>query len=286
MDPKEQENLVNTLHKKEGLSSLRTYQGDMATFIQSKDQSLADLALKNREGKDKKQEKSFIPEQKQSEPKSKSFLLSILGILLLIGSATVMAYLGYIYYQNQPVEILNSDSNSTIQSGETIPIEAATLNKDSLISALSSAEGKQGIAQIAINVSAKEFLNKVGFHVPSALERSLEQGFIAGTLSTSIKEPQFFLILKVKDYGIAYRDMLVWENEMPSDFTGITSASTADYQFTDLVVKNKDTRSYANKFGKVALIYTFLNSNTILITESESALTELVNTYVSGNVSR
>ncbi|GEM_PF-4927587 len=280
-NPQNKENLVESLHNKDKLQSLRTYQGDVASFIQSKDQSLSDLALKNREEKEKRQERA--PEQEKEAPtknKPTSFFISIIGIVLLIASGTVVSYLVFSYFKNKPVDVASPDLSSIIKADRSAPFgnsSIATLKLDP--------KYKTRITAIETKDSAQSFIAKQKWQVPAALLRSLEPQYMLGLYGNG-ERAEFFLILKARDYGIAYRDMLSWEKDMPNDFKEFITASTTDYMFKDLVIKNKDTRSYSGRFGKTALIYTFLNQNTILITESETALTELVNAFATGNVTR
>ncbi len=159
---------------------------------------------------------------------------------------------------------------------------------EAVISAKGNAEYSKGTTQIKMSsISAPDFVSKVKWSMPSALVRSLSSEFLTG-VTASVSKPEFFAILKVKDYGIAFRDMLGWEDDMVLDFAPIIFASTtavSDFEWNDLIVKNKDARALYYS-GKIRLIYTFINQNTVLITESESSMTALVNSFVTGNAVR
>src|SRR3989344_4980873 len=91
------EDLVDSLHNK-SLPSLRTYQGDVATFIKNKDQSLSQIALKNKEVERRKEEsaKGAGTSSPSKSPKthiSTSFMASILSIVLLCASIFTIGYI-------------------------------------------------------------------------------------------------------------------------------------------------------------------------------------------------
>lgn len=302
------EELAEALHKGK-LPSLRTYQGDIAQFIQSKDKSIADIAIKNREVKEKQIEEHVEEKQEisninfltaktpftKAKSASPNFLIYTLGIFLGVGSLAIISYIAYIHFKNVPIAVSISD-NTIIRSEKSINLDAATLTRDTFFTAISEAENnadyKRGITAANIvdtnknPISTKDFMDKIGLHLPSALDRSLGSNFIAGVYGDGLKS-QFFIVFKVNDYGIAFRDMLAWENEMPEDFAPILNlASSTQYGFKDLIVKNKDTRALTSDDGVTMLLYTFLDQNTILITKSDTALSALVNSFTVGNVIR
>ena len=326
------EELVDALHNKGKLQSLRTYQGDVANFIHDKDKSVAEIAIENKEKKEalKKSEEKAIEEEKKRQkngkdggevikkpenklydkdevkefkedtekPKSKStnFLISVLGIVLLVGSVAVGSYLLYLHYKLAPVE-LSVPSNALLRFDKVITLDSASFGRDTLSKAISTAKAdsnyNKGITNIEIldsntkqDITALQFVQRLGLQIPPALLRSLDNQFMAGLYGDGEKS-QFFMILKENDYGIAFRDMLAWEADMPNDFNPILNfTDISGYLFKDLIVKNKDTRSFSSKFGNVSLIYTFLNQKAILITESPSGVTALVNAFATGNIVR
>lgn len=257
--PENKEELTKSLHNKNLLPSLRTYQGDVASFIQSKDQSVADLAIKQRRGQEKRAREGREVETFDAPKKSNStnFLISSLAAFLLIASAGVIVYFIYARLISAPVKISNPDS---------LVQENSSLSRQS--------------------VSTSDFVSQNKLTIPPALLRSL-----SSTITVGKYKEDFFAILQTDDYGIAFRDMLAWEPNMFTELRpllNLTSTSTdySQYTFKDLIVKNKDTRSFSSPYGAPALIYTFINQNTILITQSEDSLTALINAFIAGNTVR
>ncbi|MEK7635463.1 MAG: hypothetical protein AAB446_03475 [Patescibacteria group bacterium] len=69
MDPEDKDSkkfgqVVDTLHSKQKLSSLRTYQGDMAEFIKEKNESVLSIAAKEKKRKEEREK-----EEKEEKPK-------------------------------------------------------------------------------------------------------------------------------------------------------------------------------------------------------------------------
>ena len=54
--------VIDALHSKQKLPSLRTYQGDMAEFIKSKNESVISIAVKEKEKKqEEEREQNILP---------------------------------------------------------------------------------------------------------------------------------------------------------------------------------------------------------------------------------
>ena len=58
------------------------------------------------------------------------------------------------------------------------------------------------------------------------------------------------------------------------------------FSWKDLIIKNKDTRALVDEAGQARMAYTFLDKNTILITNNLSAIGDITSIYVSRSVVR
>jgi hypothetical protein len=142
------------------------------------------------------------------------------------------------------------------------------------------------------DVQLIELLAKLKFNMPAGLARSLDKKYMVGVYGDSL-----FIIFKHTDYGIAFRDMLNWESNLYDNFSSVlvteSSASStpvshtpiSDLAFKDHIVSNKDTRAVLEG-AQVKLLYTFLDKETVLITESVSSLRGLVDAYSTRNLVR
>ena len=315
------EELVKSLHKNELLPNLRTYHGDIAEFIKSKDQSLTSITLKEQQKKQerKKEEQGKQERQKESEVEKKeiiyqnqdkskekigeNFLIYIIGIFLILGAIVTASYLLIFKGKQGPVSVVTE--KTIIPVKKTVAIDSSVLTmkilQEDFSSLRKSSDYKNGITGVIIvdsnkkvAITTSDFLNTLEWHMPSALRRTLGDEFMLGLyLSASTllpKQNDFFMILKIKDYGVAFRDMLEWERNMVTDLEPLlkvynTSTST-QFIFKDLIVKNKDTRAALSTKGEVRLIYSFLNKETILITESESAIKDILDAFLTRSTVR
>jgi hypothetical protein len=290
--------IVDALHNKNVLPSLRTYQGDVATFIKSKDQSLSDIALKNREIKEEKEIKkveeeqkkySIIPAVEQGETAKTggtNILMVLLGIFLGIASLLAISYAIYTFYKRMPVGVVPTNNDPIIKNLNSVVLSSDNLNPDSIYDAIQTIKKdpkyKEGITSIEIPLKASDFVNKMEWSIPAPLIRSMEDGFTLGVYKNKDKS-DLFMIFKIKDFGIAFRDMLAWETSMVSDLKPALNLNLNNYssdKFRDYIIKNKDTRS------NTGLIYTFLDQKTILITESDDSLIYLLNAFINKNMLR
>ena len=58
------------------------------------------------------------------------------------------------------------------------------------------------------------------------------------------------------------------------------------FNWKDLIIKNKDTRGLVNQKNQAKIAYTFLDKNTILITDSLGAIGDMSGAFASRSVAR
>ena len=84
--------LEETLHKKSALSSLRTYQGDMAKFIKDKNESVISVAIKEKERKEEREEKQENKPVKKTSSFQANLMIIISTFLLIVGGFTAFIF--------------------------------------------------------------------------------------------------------------------------------------------------------------------------------------------------
>ena len=194
--------LAKALHNSGLLPRLRTFQGDVAEFIKSKDESLASLALK--ENAQKREDKKI---QSQSRSDSQvNVLMYVLSLLLILGAVATLGYLLLIKMRQEPIEA--TSRRGLLPAQETVSISMPVLSKEALgesLSALrSSADKSEGVTALEIRegagervATANDLFIKMEFSAPGALVRTLSGVMLPGLYKSS----DFFLIFKVKDFG-------------------------------------------------------------------------------------
>lgn len=287
--------VIDALHDKKKLQSLRTYQGDVAEFIKEKDQSVASIVLKEKERKEKREELE-IKEKPKSEGglKKNALSLTISAILIILGIGA--SFYAYKNFQREPAPIIISE-NEIIPPGKIIKINVA--NREELGEMLEKADLSNGVNIMKIsnqeNVELKtapDFIKQLKLKLPSALQRILEEKYALGVLKKDENKNNFIIFL-VNDFGRGFSSMLEWENSIEKDLYFINTkqiniATSAEPLKTwkDLIVKNKDTRALVDERENIYLIYTFLDKNTILITDKKEAISEISSIYFSKSFTR
>lgn len=278
--------LVETLHNKQKLPSLRTYQGDVASAVKDKDESLTSIFFKERkkreETKPVKSEVGF------------NLTRGLLAVVLLAGSFfAVFSIYSFVKRENVPVVIserkdflpvsgffsLQNVSDKNIKDG----IDQITLGKG--ISSLDIFDEKQNKIDRAL-----DFMNLIKVNAPDYLLRNLGDKYMLGVLNDEHKTK--FLILETKDFGVAFSGMIDWEPLLAQDLGFLLENSVPEGgEWQDLISKNKDIRALVSQDGqseenRYLILYTFLSKNIILIANDLSGLENIMQDYLSGLVER
>jgi len=290
--------VIDALHKESKLPSLRTYQGDMAEFIKNKDESVVSIAVKEKERQREKakQEEKLEILQKSVPGEDQNFKRNVkiisLSLLLIGGGILAFFYVFKLMTKGpviQPVvnEEIIPDSGSVTLTGVT---------DKNLGSKLAEATPGNGISVFKIAGAngpvlpkAGDFLNFMNISLPGALQRALKDQYELGVISQN-GEKSYFIVMTVDDFGRAFSGMLDWEENMPKDLAFLdptgTATSAESLAWKDIIIKNKDTRAFANEKDQTKIVYTFLDKNTILIVNNLLAVADLSSAYASRSVVR
>ncbi|MFA6269722.1 MAG: hypothetical protein WC657_00745 [Candidatus Paceibacterota bacterium] len=233
MDPEENKEdnskefgkVIDALHNKSKLSSLRTYQGDMAEFIKSKNESVISVAVKEKERQQEKEkevkkfELAIKPKESNKSGFQVNFTMLFLSVLLIAGGGFAGFYI-FQYVTKEPSVV-------TVLKEEIIPYNNyATLNNitsDNFQSELSKLAFTNGISILKISdanslpiLKTKDLFDLLKISVPASLSRILKDQYVIGSLSKD-QQNYYFLVITVDDFGGAFSGMLEWENSMPKD---------------------------------------------------------------------
>jgi len=107
--------------------------------------------------------------------------------------------------------------------------------------------------------------------------------FKSGTSSISPNAGDLFILLKVKSFTDIFSEMKNWEKKMLTDlyqFFGVDLSAETNYLFTkdfeDGIISNKNARILKDNEGKTVLMYVFTNDDSIIITDSEATVNEII----------
>lgn len=308
MDPEKKDlqdfgKVIDELHSKQKLPSLRTYQGDMAEFIKEKNESVISVTVKEKEREEKREKIEPSEPRKPRGQNSLQVNFTVIFLSLCLVAAGSLAFWYVWNFMQKPpsappsinVAIVPYNHKITLANASkaTVSIELARLSVDNGVNIIElSDESGEPITK------AKEFFNLIGVPTEDSLWRTLRDQFVLGAIAEE-KEYAKFLIITVNDFGAAFAGMLEWEQTLEKDLSFIkpalgaeeatntsTPALTDTFSWKDLIVKNKDTRALADNKNKIKIAYTFLDKNTILIVGDLATISDLASAYASRSVVR
>ena len=88
-----------------------------------------------------------------------------------------------------------------------------------------------------------------------------------------------FLQLEISSFENAYSNILSWERTIALDLLGFmtdTEENRLNANFEDQIILEKDTRILRKNDGKVALLYSFINSKTLFLTNNIKTFEEIL----------
>lgn len=173
-------------------------------------------------------------------------------------------------------------------------------------------------------LTTEEFFTILNSRAPNGLVRSLDPNFLLGVYAFTPRE--MFAVFKVNSYDAAFAGMFEWEPSIESDIgdifinkkervdrnlnalstikssttptgeTSTTSSSTtvenspfgvfSQRRFIDRILSNKDARVLIDTNGKEAMIYTFIDKETLVVATSEKSLKEILFRLTTGRIVR
>ncbi len=235
-------------------------------------------------------------------------IVMILVSILLLGGGGTVAFYAYQFLQEPGVAPIIIDT-------EIIPYNVvstiANVSNGNIGSELQKLPAVNGITVVKISgpggqpfQNIQDFFGFLEIVPPNTLARALKDEYAMGIFSQGAGNA-YFIVLSVNDFGRAFAGMLEWESTLAEDLAfleddprtvpvpeGHPLASTSKpvkqetYTWKDIIVKNKDTRGLVNSKNQSRIAYTFLDKNTILITNNVSIIGDFASIYASRSVVR
>ena len=293
----EKSGVVDKLHNTNTLPSLRTYQGDVAEFIKDKNESVTSIAVKEKEKRREKEREQSVAASKKGDGFKINFMALVLSLLLIIAGSLTVFFVMRFLQNKEPVVTLKQ---------EIIPynseLSIANVTKDSIATELSNIPKSGGVTAIRLSDTNGKSINTtnilfsfLGVTPPGTINRSLKPEFFFGALSQE-ESTDYFIIMGVDDFGVAFAGMLDWESNLEKDLSFITNkqpevttdlddVDTSVALWKDVIIRNKDTRALMSA-NRSIIAYTFLDKNTILITNSLDSIGEISSIFAAKSVVR
>ncbi len=287
--------------KKERVSLVRTYKGDMESAIAANHLSSVNIAIAENQKLNKqiRSEKKETPNTTSDYSKNK--IIIFISIILILAGVIVISFV-YITNNktNQIISLPELPSLITTEYKDELNISA--LNKNTAVITLAS---KLNDIQIPVNnfyntyittgtstnrrlINSIEFISLTSLKIPDQMKRTLLPDFMVGMFSFGKNLP--FIIFKTSYFENTYAGMLEWEGDLEKDLqilfrlSGFENAGgiladlnpTTSRKFSDAVIINKDVRLLRNEDGQITLLYGIIDKETVVITVNDTAFKEVI----------
>lgn len=243
------------------------------------------------------EEEEHEEEAKNLSPKSqKNRLFMFISFLLVAVALAVLVF--FAFFNDRINTVLVAPLSSVIFMDQTDFLAIDGLTKVKIAETVSSQVNNTKTKIGGVNgIYLTENKKVIGFTRFSTLVKSsltanqlaligdnfLLGAFKSGLSSVSPNVGDLFMLLKVKSFPDIFPVMQSWESKMLYDlhgFFGIKLSPETNYLFTksfeDGIVANKNARILRDNNSRIVLMYIFADDNSVIITNSESAVGELI----------
>lgn len=282
--------------EKSPLKQIRTFQGDVAEALEKQHESLVSIQRVEHLKKE-----SSAPNNTSDAVSKKriEFTYLLVGAFLLFVLSAVgiwYAYNEFIRKTNTPPTVL--PANRFIYSESELALNINNVSRESFVETLSNAlegaeEGevrhiilKKGISEETELLPISDFLSILKSAAPGNLVRAFDPLFMLGAYGKST-----FLIIKLTSFENAFGGMLSWEKDINRDLGPLLATAEIAKNiepgtvFVDIIDRNKDARALSF-YDETVLIYSFLDNNTLIITDSLETLRTIVDRITKEKLSR
>ena len=217
------------------------------------------------------------------------------------------------------------DVGIVVESVSVIPVELGTSRSDLLASFTAAVDETGGVRDDVVGIvyqtgtssrlTAKQFIEILDTSAEDRLVRTLLDTFIVGVHITDAEHG--FLVFTTSIFENAFAGMLAWEETILNDMPFVrnttiidesaleivvpnatTTSTTTDAtvvvpqdplfgaEFRDVVVNNKNARALFTQRGEIVLIYSFSDTETLVITSNIDTLQVLLDRLAATRFSR
>lgn len=273
--------------------NVETYAEDMAAVIGDNENGVVKKIIEEQEEYDTENKKGS-PESK----KNKIFLF--IGIFLVILSFLAVS-LVYVFKKEiftvevapQYVPIIFTDNTAFKEISGLKKDEIAQTILNEVNTALFKDGGIEGI-YLTVNkkvLGFRGFLSLIEANLNQTQIDFINDNFLIGATNKEIRNP--FILLKMRSIADVFDPMRAWESKMFSDLHGIfgvgINADTKyllEKDFEDGIVQNKNARILYDKDGKIVMMYVYAEEDSLIITNSEIAVSEVMLRLASSQIKK
>ena len=271
-------------------AQMRTFSTDLAEELRKHQGSAMKIAVMENE-------KRFRAQEALTNAPKKNRMLGIYGIIIVLVaiSLAVGAYL-YIKKINMPPVIqINQTPASIIHSENLKVLNVSNMKTPDVDAAVADFVKKsttqtgmidnvyitQGPTGSETRLTSSMFLSAIGAHITTDFSNTLTQEYMVGVYAYN--QPNLFIVLRGTQHDSMLAGMLQWEPYFFGDVAPLFGIDTTgdnayllDAPVTETLIENHDTRAVLDKNNKPVLYYSFLDDNTVIITNDSNTLNEAV----------
>lgn len=284
------QNVIEELKKEKGssLHPLRTLQSDLAGAVQEEQLSATKIAISEQE----RGSTAYPIKKNPSGALGKIIIFFIILLLLISGGAG-----GYWYWINR-TQTKNTTPNvvqSIIYAETSTEVDTNKIPEGELTSTIlklintpattgetisnvyftKTATSSDGVTKTKALLNFSEWLKYSHSSIPEDFSRFIN-AYMVG-LYKSPEQNSIFITFKIDLFDNVFQELLDHENDYIQDVfknlggNDIVGTSTKR-TFSDRRIKNIDTRILTDDQGKILIIYSFLDKQTLIIAQNENAL--------------
>ncbi|MEN9614333.1 MAG: hypothetical protein RLZZ347_640 [Candidatus Parcubacteria bacterium] len=289
-----------TPQKQTGLRPIRTYESDVAEYVQVGNMSVSKMALAEQ---NRRIQREQVPQVEPTSNNSNKIIVISISILLFLAAGSIIAYLflGKSTDTTTSIRVGTTQIKTIILADVQKEIDTAIIDPTRFREVLINERKNTSLplgkiltpfatkqeGQATVLVPVDQFMDMVGLRPGAQLSRSLDPEFMFGIHSYDGNQP--FLILKTRSYGSAFTGMLEWEARLGDDlrdlFIDIPVGTSLPTTWSDNVFENKDIRVLRDG-TKTKLLYSLIDKNTIVITTNEQTFKEILSRFYSASLVR
>lgn len=261
---------------------VQTFTKDMAKVIEGAEGGFIKKIIHEQEANE---------ERKKSLPKEgrRNITFLIVGACLIIFALAFLFFLAT-HKKENTLNVPNS-SQPLIYSDQSSVLEIGELSRDEIIETIltetfTSELKTDGIKAFYFSnnkniIGLREFLKLIKSNFAIENNKFLEDNFLLGYLNNENKD--LFILMKIRSLSDVFENLRQWENKMFLDlhrFWSISITPETEYlinkNFEDGIIQNKNARILYDNDGQIVMMYVFTTENSLVISNNEKLIAEII----------
>ncbi len=248
-----------------------TLKTDTANTVKDDSLTMADIALKQQK----------VQSNPPTPKKTNKILTLSLGLIMIISGLGLVYGAWIIVNNNRPGSLEPIPPIVSAERAIEIPINEETKSKfleiinttqlPNTISYLYFTKTDEDIYRVA---SLEEFWQAIEVSLPPEFTHFLTDRYMFGLYHSEPVSP--FVILTTNSFTNTFDSLLRQEREIIEQILSVYKPTNLTGGFSDRLIQNLDIRVSLNSEGEIVALYTFLDPNTLLITNNIESLNRIM----------